>query len=390
MKKVMIVVTMVVLWVLSFVYADMSAPEVKPYKAYVSNFEGAQYFDYQTQEYHKVDYGTKIYVIYEDYYSSDNIVYVTAQIGEERENNNSPYVQLKLSDISILDGSSVIPDDFANMKGKKAIYKTKGNGAEMKKGPAEVYESSGVVIPNNAEVVVYNYSFYEAWNYVDYKGTKGWIRLSDGGIYFKPEYQEITILDNTRMEPLNGNDDTHRVVIPANTKITDYLFNNQRYYFTYDGQEGYLYSEKVVVAEQGSIEVSEDNLKIFRSMDVIEDPEKGYWDYPVLAEQVPQGTILKYDYRNPDQPLYYVEYSGEHGWAFAYQSKVTVEKGAALKDAKSEPTQENTPIPAITESKDMTASSVSKGTQVLWMVIALIVVVTLTVIVTVTIIKKKD
>ena len=52
------------------VFADMSAPEIKPYTAYVSNPEGADYYQYDAQAdgYKKVgnlEYGTEINVEYE-------------------------------------------------------------------------------------------------------------------------------------------------------------------------------------------------------------------------------------------------------------------------------------------------------------------------------------
>ena len=158
MKKFLSMIGVMLALCMSTVWADMGAPEVKPYKAYISNFDGAEYFNYDTRETLKLDYGTKIYVIYEDYYSQDNIVYVTAQVGVEHEQMGAPYLQIKLSDISIINGAEVIPDNLATITKDKAIFKTKKSGAEMKKGPAEVYESTGTMVPDGADITIYDYA----------------------------------------------------------------------------------------------------------------------------------------------------------------------------------------------------------------------------------------
>ena len=389
MKKLLITCFMMLFLISQVVLADMGAPELKPYSAYISNTGGAQYFDYQTQEYQTLAYGTKVYVVFEDYYSEDNIVNVTAQINKDKEDENDTYVQIKLSDISISDPAEVLPDDITSLKPLKAVFKTEGNGAEMKKGPAEAYDSSGTMIPSGAEVMVYGYSEYAAWNFVDYNGTKGWVKLFDGSFYFYPEYQELIVLDTVRMR--SKEDGAETVIIPAGTKITDYLRRNQLYEFTYNGEEGYLYSENVAVEEKGTVVVGEDNFTIYKNFELYQDPNNEDWyDYPILVKDVPKGTELTYEYRNPDQPIYFVEYNGERGWARVFQSTIKVEKKASLANSEDKSTTPSSQIPSGEKVKPAEPEKIGSMFGIGFFIAGVIIVILVVVVISKLISKNDD
>ena len=68
MRKTLLIIITFLLTIISIQFvslADMDAPGIEPYEAYVSNVNGSEYFDYMGNVAGKLNYGDLITVYYE-------------------------------------------------------------------------------------------------------------------------------------------------------------------------------------------------------------------------------------------------------------------------------------------------------------------------------------
>ena len=127
MKKKLLFMFVLILAVMSIqivAFADMDAPQIKPYNATVSNVDGAKLYDYieyeelngaTFEEVGSLEYGETIKIIYE--VDIDGELYGMYQIND----NGGWMLHIKINDIKVLEEESVEPSKEELKDTKKAI-----------------------------------------------------------------------------------------------------------------------------------------------------------------------------------------------------------------------------------------------------------------------------
>ena len=178
MKK-LLKLFLIMIMVIPFVArADMGAPEVELYQAYVMPEGGADYYDYNptTKGYDVVghlDKGTVVMVEYDE----ENGYFGVLQTDLGR------IVRMKGTDIAKVD--EVTPDSPYVHKEEKP-YNAKVNkigGLEVRKGPSEKYDYAGWI--EKDKVFTVNYSDYDgSYVYIDDGKVKGWVNGYSGDLLY--------------------------------------------------------------------------------------------------------------------------------------------------------------------------------------------------------------
>lgn len=319
MKQLKLTISIIVFAVIVLlggnVFADMDAPSVSPYKAYVSNPNGAiaieaVYEDVNGNNGIKyiqkavIPYGTEFTVIYEYYPENLNELYVTV----EYTNNQSFMIPLK--DITL------IKDKFTEFTEENGVRKEDAtvnckilnpNGVQMYTGPAYAYQNMNITIPFGTELT-YDYIAGDTWVYVTYQGQEGWICVLNGNVGNYREEKKLTGR-LCKIYDFNGN-----VIgtIPGNIKLENVYFTDdwtRKAYIKYNGITGFVDSwydvGKHYTYEETDILSLYDNKKIYEYADV---------NSKVLGI-IPKGTEFKeYYYVGHNMGYYYLNYNGVSGW----------------------------------------------------------------------------
>ena len=311
----------------SIVFAYMEDVETKPYDAYVSNENGASYFDDSTEENEILEYGTEVRVEYEDYFSDDGVIYASCFV----EGKKDKHFDLKVTDLSVRGSEKVVVTDLTDSQ--MAIVISKEKKVSLKKGPAAIYQNTGVVIPSGSEITIYQYSYQDAWVYVDYQGNQGWISTIFNQILLFPQYSEIELLYDTLY---TGYDDENEMrMLLKGTKIQNYYETKpgiQLFIQNDEGKYGVISSENAVVKEKGVIEITQQYCNIYKNIVLEDDGTQNN----ILFSNIALGTKLPYQYHNPFLDAYFVEYNGISGWVYEYGNRVIVEEKAGVKTENSD------------------------------------------------------
>lgn len=329
MKKVVYLLLGILLILPKLVLADMSGPEVDPYKGEIINPEGAILYDYDSDKEKmvatkdKLDYGTVVYV-YDDYDEdeSDDWIYITLPSEEEDEDEEDESYYVSRKDIVTKEKEYKVNSKELSSEYDGVVLKKQ----EIKKGPANLYEGTGVILNVGAKVKVKYFQYFDEenneyylqefnpWVYVEYNGTKGFINTYGSALAIGGEENEvmtgydIELMDIYTLKPIT--------TIKANTKfktpvyITDIW--SYDYYVKYNGKYGlvsYLYEEGKEIE--------------FTVTDDVELYEVAYIEYDDESNQItkPIGTVKKgttfkskyYDFANDDCAVRY-ENGKTVGW----------------------------------------------------------------------------
>lgn len=380
MKKIMAILLIVFIFPI-MVKADMGAPVIQPYEAYIVNASGADYYEYYFEDdesgYKKVgtlDYDTKIKVEYESSIDGKNYA-------QFEKDENLYYILTK--DIIPIKDEFVIEDNL----GKGYVYKLddpvkitvlKEDGIKMHKGPANAYSVVGTTIPKGTKLE-YVYNVGEdgtVWVYVEYKNIKGWISTLEGTV---GSYIEENMLISKDLEIKNEG----KVVgtIPANTMLESYYTIDPwswGYYITYDEVSGYVNSEDVSIAYGTWQITSKDNKVLYEYADL---------NSKVLEDNIPANTTLEYSYGLGHHwtEWVYTTYNGKTGWVYYSDENVSEEK-------VSDETIETTKKITTTKAPDKIGVEENKftGEQIVLLSVIAAVIITLTALVTVVLVNKKN
>lgn len=326
MKKVVYLLFGILLILPKLVLADMSSPYIEPYEGEIINPEGAILYDYDSDKEKmvatkdKLDYGTVVYV-YDDYDEdeSDDWIYVTLP-SENEDEEESYYVSIK--DIATKDKEYKINSKELSSEYDGVVLKKQ----EIKKGPANLYEGTGVTLEVGTKVKVRYFQYYDEedneyyfnefnpWVYVEYNGTKGFINIYGSTLAVGGEENEV--MAGYDMELIDINTLKSITTIKANTKfktpvyITDVW--SYDYYVKYNDKYGlvyYLYEK----GKEIEFTVTED----------VELYEEAYIEYDDESNQItkPIGTVKKgttfkskyYDFANEECTVRY-ENGKTVGW----------------------------------------------------------------------------
>lgn len=308
-KKVLTLILILLIVLFSKeVFADMSAPEIRPYTAYVSNPEGADYYKYDSEidgykKAGKLEYGTEIEVIYEN---------IQNEIKYASFSNNGDYV-IKTIDIKAVETEFEVDYD----KSIQVIILAK-DGIEMYEGPAYGFSEMGITIPKGTKLIAHMIEGIDAsftpWYYVTYKDNSGWICTLNGVVGHKnSDIYNLVLPRATKI--YEDNELTKQIKeLPANTLITDFLnvdMWSRNYYVTYDGTSGYMSVYDCATDWDTEFEwtVNYNDVKMYK---------EGSLNGEILVNNIPEGTVLKAEYMT-DYRGYgwiYTTYNNKKGWVF--------------------------------------------------------------------------
>lgn len=296
MKKVLSFILMLLVFPL-VALADMPAPSIIDYEAEIINPDGAIIYDYKeitkykygyVDSGKKLDYGTKVKAIYEGQEDT-----VEVEIGDD-------WYTLKIKDIAPLNKEYKI--------NKSKLIKHSGiilKNQEIRKGPSNGYESTGVSVKAGDNLTIYELPDDESmmvWVYVEYKGTNGYICMLKASVaydYFNDNMMTGTELE---LEDVNGNKST----IPANTVIKGgYHVDgwSHAYYVEYDGEKGLIDRHEV-----GSKFA---DYKVIKEAKVYKEAS----NKSKIVGTVKPGTVIEDSYIIGDYPPTRLYYDGEvKGW----------------------------------------------------------------------------
>ena len=178
MKKLMMLILGVLLFIPAIVLADMGAPSIRAYKVTPKSEEGATCYGIKesdwgnsTAEFEKkgiVKYKEEVAIQIEETWNGE--VYGT----NWEEGSDDCYY--KLSEFKVV-GESTDKDE--------AVYAGKvfaKDGVEIYEGPASAYEKTGKKIPYGTDVATSDFLDYSTWVYVEYGDIKGYVNAENGGL----------------------------------------------------------------------------------------------------------------------------------------------------------------------------------------------------------------
>lgn len=321
MKKILLITVVCILAIMSLqliAFADMGAPEIEPYKASVSNVNGAKYYNHEGNEAGKLDYGTVITISYEIENWETKERTATFSLSEEQYE----FYTISINDITPLE------DEAEKVKyskeDKEELIVLTEDGVEISEGPAYAYKKTGVVIPKGEKLTGYRTEKMGSavpWFYVTYEGTSGWVCELNGVIGYEKDYEDQKLL-TPRATKIYKNADYRKAVgvIPANTILTDFLEIDdwsQGYYVTYEGVSGYLSNGYCAVnfpwleTEKKSFEyeVNYPEVKLYKEANTNSE---------ALSENIPEGTKLEYFYGEDLRftGWIYTSYNNVNGWVY--------------------------------------------------------------------------
>ena len=322
MRKTLLIIVMFVIAILSIpiiAFADMDAPGVEPYKAHISKVEGVEYFDYTGKAIGKLNYGDVITVYYE--YENHETKELNADFKLPNDEEGGMY-SIRIEDIKPVE--SKVENLKVSQSNKKELTILKEGGIELSKGPAYVYEKTGVVIPNGEKITGYRSGEMNSsipWFYITYKGTTGWICELDGAIGTEKEYEDLKLMMPKESNIYKNSDYTKTIAkIPANTIVTEFLELDpwsQGYYVTYEGKSGYI-SMSECANNFPWIEGDDKTYEYKVNYPEVKLYKEATTKSEVLIENIPEGEVLRYEYSDDMRSVgwIYTSYNNISGWAF--------------------------------------------------------------------------
>lgn len=315
MKKIILVILSVLLFVPSIIFADMGAPSIESYKATITNKDGAVLYQHyeRTEEFKatnkKMDYGKTVNIIFEE--------------GGYAQLENNDYV--KLSDIALVTKEYTFKDREWQSPVRSLVLKDQ----DIRKGPADAYESTGVTVKAGTKLNVRTNigdGGGSPWVYVEYNGTKGYLNSYDEGLTLGESHKPIIFARDTELVDVN----TGKVIetIKANTKVTGKIYSLDRYsfgfYIEFENKKGIVNGG--FRDETMSMEDKLEEFKVVKKADVYESlnnigtPENP--KYKAIGT-VDAGKVFKSSYyiQQYSYVIVYYEEGNVKGWIKATNEK---------------------------------------------------------------------
>ena len=201
MKKFLKLFVLLLLVIPFSVYADMGAPEIRPYEVIVTNPNGIDYYDNTTNYNVKghLNYNDIVTIQYESSYSVQILI-------------NGSYYQLKSTDGLVAVKDNVKPDEelgngVNKLDSKKKALVNKTGGVDILAGPGMGYKKVGHLDKGTIVEYEYDTGYSTVFIYVETNEGNGWLNvlessvlLEDGSMYiFSEDYKDtcVTIPKNT-------------------------------------------------------------------------------------------------------------------------------------------------------------------------------------------------
>lgn len=184
MKKIILVILSVLLFIPSIIFADMGAPALDPYKATVTNKNGAVLYDKLSGDKYEptgkiLKYGDTVEITFDD--------------EEYAEVNFSNYI--KQSDISIIEKNYTMKDSDWGKAFNSVVLKE----IDVRKGPANAYDKTGLTLKPGTIVSIREAVFEggSIWAYVEYNGQKGFIETYGATVTLGGRIGTLVVMNDT-------------------------------------------------------------------------------------------------------------------------------------------------------------------------------------------------
>lgn len=334
-KKILTVfiLLLIMISINTLVSADMGIPMISPYKATITNTNGAEVYKYEEDnETRIIEYGTEVEVMYE--HEIENTLYAAVNFIENKILSDT--IDIKLEDLTIKEDNYISKTLNKEEPIKFTVFSK--NGVDIRKGPAEAYSKTGTTIPYGEEIVAYRENEVDSpWFFVNYNGVSGWICQLDSALVTKGEeiimvFQDVELYDIEEEIPTEPID-----TIPAGTLFKNYFISDpwsQNIIVCYEGRVGSIYERSSSKAYE-----TPSNFKTNKNLTHLhlKPDEKS----EMLSVNIPAGTILSAEYVNAYDIWAYVTYSGVSGYAYIEEMEYISEEEAP----------KNPVLPEIDESK---------------------------------------
>ncbi len=333
MKKKIIssVVLFIVLIILgtNLAFADMGSPIIEPYKAYVSNLNGAKYYNFGENKRRvtieevagTLEYNTEISVSYE--YEVNNVTYAQIRVNEKE------YI-IKTDDFSI----DAPYDKEIDSNNKFKVKIVAEEGVEIYDGPAYGYSKKGIVIPFGTELVGCwaNLSEETPWIYVSYENTKGYICTLEAKVAYE---EEKNIYNPTKLytfDKCKFYKNKHSIwkeqkgeigEIPANTVVDEFLTTDpwsENYYITYNGVSGFISKYGIAGNEVtfSRLSIPKDEITLYR---IASKSSEVSYKGPLTEEEKKSLIVLYKEYNIKASGWYYIKCRDKRGWILVSYSR---------------------------------------------------------------------
>ncbi len=298
----------------ALVKADSSGPGIIPFKATPKSPNGADIYRWETtkEDYiktgKKLEYGKVITITWEEEY---------VPVDEEDDENEDV---VKLSDLVTVEKNYKI--DEKNLAAPYEVLVLQK--MEIKKGPANAYESTGKTIPANVKVKIRDLQYYNkeekeyidedtAWAYVEYNGTKGFVNTEDS-IAFNGTYTTIicyaeTNITNVEYTKILG-------TINPYTKFNAMVYERDRwasgYYIEFGSIKGIIYGSNLLKRKTITLKPTRD-IKVYKELKEDNDSDAIISEVITTIKSETSFTANYYLVDNICATIYY-EKDNTKGW----------------------------------------------------------------------------
>ena len=331
MNRILIAILLFVFSISTVTLADMAGPAEMLFPGFVSNPNGATYYDTERQnnEYVKVEQGvlpfnTKIIVRYKD---DDNFYFCYI---DNDDDSRIDYYYIGVDDITL--------DNFENYLGEPHSA-TVFEEVKIMDSPfgrfdneEQIKEHTLGIIPPESKIEVRDYLKHDDWNnyvaykYVSYNGINGWISTSCCAYLQSGYYSGYVTSKN--IETSKGN------IIPMLTPIKEYYSFDGEGYFSiviyYNGEYARLSTDGDIAARLTEV----------KEYDLLRDGilyEQANFESKILENVIPEGTVLQYDYYTEWNYIDWIHttYNGLSGWCYVADIEANKD-GAPIRDSNME------------------------------------------------------
>lgn len=319
MKKIIKLILLIMLIIPLTVNADMAAPYMEKYKAYVTKVEGVDYYS-RSWENNKIvltkvgtlSYNEEITITYEE--EIGKTVYASFEMDNETYYVKIDEILAKNASYSISNAAECYESEYS-CKNKEYIVLSE-DGIKMHTGPANGYEVIGETIPKGTILKFTHYQGDSAWYYTEYKGVKGWVSALYGTIGKKENKKVMNIIELNIYETPSGENRKVLGIINANTEvIAEYSTDawSSEYLINYNGITGYINTWDTAVYQEDETIVLEKDSKM---IDIISYNA----NEKILIEKINKGTKIITNYRWADagSDFAYTTINGKTGWVCLY------------------------------------------------------------------------
>lgn len=321
MKKVLLTILGVLLFIPNVLFADMGAPGIEEYKASINNKNGAVVYesDYDEKTSKDVYKATK-----------ETIPYGKTVKVEMEENGYADienYGYVKLSDIEPIQKNYALKDSEWKSKVDGIILKK----VELRNGPANGYSKVGVTLEPGTNVKVREYKesdgFY-SWVYIEYNGKKGYIDSYQGTVTLgKDKAYFMTFSDTDFNDATTGK---KIGTVKANTVISGTYYTldswSKAYYFEKDNIKGTISSFDL--AQRA--ETIEGTLR--RDVKVYEKINAENLDSEKVITTLKKGTYIKSNIHFSFNAWGYLYYENGNTKGWIDNSDITPDDGSEYSD----------------------------------------------------------